>query len=193
MSYEYSCIQNIEPERGKVMLHHPRENSGLKTMENGELKKKISYLEIHWHHCFLKQKGPDSSEISLLIFIKAPLREWKSSEGWDVECWISASYKHLKIVILSGNTATILVTKALNNWFNPPRGDHFKDIYYLYPTVAFPPFKWKSHYLTWFLHLSEIHLNTQKSSYPPCFARYHYIIWCLKLWSYLLLIRWRSY
>lgn len=33
MSYEYSCIQNIEPERGKVMLHHPRENSGLKTME----------------------------------------------------------------------------------------------------------------------------------------------------------------
>lgn len=26
--------------------------------------------------------------------------------------------------------ATILVTEALNYWFNPPHSDHFKDIYY---------------------------------------------------------------
>lgn len=148
VSHKYSCIQNTEPERGKVMLHLPRENSGLKTMENGELKKRC-YLEIHWHHCFLEEKAPNSSEISLLIFLKAPLREWKSSEGRDVKCWISVSHKHLKIVILNGNTATILVKKAFSkkDWFNPPCSDHFKDLYYLYANVAFPPFKWKNHYL----------------------------------------------
>lgn len=40
MSHKPSSIQNTEPEHGKVMLQQPRENSGLKNMENGELKKK---------------------------------------------------------------------------------------------------------------------------------------------------------
>lgn len=31
-----SCIQNIEPEHGRVMLQQSRENSGLKNMENSE-------------------------------------------------------------------------------------------------------------------------------------------------------------
>lgn len=53
-----SCIQNNEPERGKVMLQQSRENSGLKTMGNGELKKKKVLLGDPLAPLCSRIKGP---------------------------------------------------------------------------------------------------------------------------------------